>query len=118
MNAKRRNSIIGGAAAASLVAGAIMIANLVTSNTVEVAPGQSVQAAINSAPAGTEIILQAGADYPGFVLKSGIKVRSSRAGEISGRVAKDSSLLARVRSTVNVEPVVRVPIGTRDWAIE
>lgn len=121
MKKRTRNLSIGGAIAAIIAAVGMFFA--LSPSVTNVPAGGDVQAAINSASPGTTIVLRAVADdpnavYPAFVLKSGIRVISSRAGEIMGRVAKDSPLLARVRSTVNAEPVVRVPMGTSDWGID
>lgn len=106
------------AGAGAMLAAAITAVVMLTSgNVVNVAPGGDVQAAINSATAPATIVLEAGATYPAFKLKSGIIVQSSRYAEILGRVPKDSPLLAKVRSTANGDPVVTVPMEVDDYAL-
>src|ERR1044072_9777025 len=75
--------------------------------TIVVPSGGDLQSAINSAAPGDTIVLDAGATYRGpFPLpkKSGdlyITIQSSRAGEITGRVApSQSGLLAKLRSSI------------------
>ncbi len=84
--------------------------------TITVPAGGDLQAAINNATPGDTIVLEAGATYRGpFVLpkKNGdayITIQSSRAGEIAARVSpSQSGLLAKLRSNVGGDPIVRRP---------
>jgi hypothetical protein len=85
---------------------------------INVPVGGNAQSAINSAQAGDVVVLQAGAVYSLLTLKSDIPVRSSRASECVGRVAPGNSCLAKVQSSVPAEPVITVPIGTKNWKID
>jgi hypothetical protein len=59
---KRTGGIIAGGMA-TLAAGTVAMFMLLSSNVIEVGPGDDLQAAINSAPCGATIVLQAGATY-------------------------------------------------------
>jgi hypothetical protein len=85
---------------------------------INVPVGGNAQSAINSAQPGDVVVLQSGAVYALFTMKSGVTVRSSRASEIVGRVAPGSPLLAKVQSSVNGEPVIKFPIGTKNAGIK
>lgn len=111
----KRTKILGGVGAA--MAAAITAVVMLTGGTTNVPAGGDVQAAINAATAPATIVLEASATYPAFTMKSGITVQSSRYAEISGRVAKDSPLLAKVRGTANGDPVVTVPMDVDNWAL-
>jgi hypothetical protein len=86
--------------------------------------GGDLQAAINAAASGDTIILEAGATYRGpFTLtkKTGdafITIQSSRAGEITGRVAPEQSgLLAKLRSNVPGDPIIATSPGAHHYKL-
>jgi hypothetical protein len=86
--------------------------------------GGDLQAAINAAASGDTIILESGATYRGpFTLpkKTGdafITIQSSRAGEITGRVAPtQSSLLAQLRSNVPGDPIIATTPGAHHYKL-
>ncbi|HKR21529.1 MAG TPA: hypothetical protein VJS17_03000, partial [Pyrinomonadaceae bacterium] len=92
--------------------------------TVTVPAGGDLQAAINAAAPGDTIVLEAGATYRGaYVLtkKSGdafITITSSRASEITGRVTpSQSGLLAKLRSNVGGDPVIRTAAGAHHYKL-
>lgn len=92
---------------------------------IEVPPNGNLQAALDSAQPGDVIVLTANADYTCdcvLPVKSGsshITIRSSRAGEIVGRVnpATQSALLARVRSVTAAEPVFKTVSGSHHYTL-
>src|SRR6185295_11962259 len=93
-------------------------ASLARAATIVVPAVGSLQAAINSAVPGDTIVLDAGATYTGpftLPLKSGdsyITIQSSRASEITGRVSpSQSNLLAKLRSNIVAEPVIKTAAG-------
>src|SRR5687768_13793631 len=86
--------------------------------------GGDLQAAINAAVSGDTIIVEAGATYRGpFTLpkKTGdafITIQSSRAGEITGRVAPtQSGLLAKLRSNVPGDPIITALPGAHHYKL-
>src|SRR5215475_7039144 len=92
--------------------------------TLVVPSGGDLQAAINSANPGDTIILDAGAIYRGpFTLpkKTGdsyITIQSSKATEITGRVTpSQSALLARLRSNLVAEPVIKTATGAHHYKL-
>lgn len=62
MAISKRTGIIAGGMAV-LAAGSVAMFMLLSTNTIQVAPGDDLQAAINSAPCGATLVLQAGATY-------------------------------------------------------
>jgi hypothetical protein len=95
-------------------------------NTINVAAGGDLQAALNSAQPGDEVVLQAGATYTGnFLLpvKSGasfITLRSSRCAELPTGVRvtpAQSALMARL-ATPNVAPVLTAPVRSHHWRVQ
>src|SRR5262245_16179127 len=91
--------------------------------TLVVPSGGDLQAAINNAAPGDTIVLEAGATYRGpFTLpkKTGdsyITIQSSRATEITGRVApSQSALLAKLRCST-AEPVIRFAAGAHHYKL-
>ena len=94
--------------------------------TLNVPAGGDLQAALNQAQPGDEVVLEAGATYSGnFVLpvKSGtsfITVRSSRCAELPAGVRvgpAQSSLMARL-ATPNVSAVLTAPVRTHHWRVQ
>lgn len=92
--------------------------------TITVAPGQSVQDAINSASLGDTIIVQAGAIYPvnlDLPAKTGtgfLDIKSSRTSELplGARVGPGQAhLMAKFESRVNAEPVVKTRVGAHHY---
>ena len=99
-------------------------ASIASAATLSVPAGGDLQAAINSAVPGDTIVLEAGATYRGpFVLtkKTGdayITIQSSRAAEITGRVSPaQSALLAKLRSNVGGDPIVRTFPGAHHYKL-
>lgn len=89
-----------------------------------VAPGESIQAALNAAQCGAVIELDAGAIYPGNLTLPNkqcdtyITIQSSRAAELpeGQRVTPaQASLFARIQSTVNAEPVIKTTAGAHHY---
>src|SRR5262245_38883648 len=92
--------------------------------TLVVPAGGDLQAAINSAAPGDTIVLDAGATYRGpFWLpkKTGdsyVTIQSSRAAEITGRVSpSQSSLLAKLRSSVGGDPIIQTVAGAHHYKL-
>src|SRR5215217_4845831 len=90
--------------------------------TLVVPAGGDLQAAIDSAAPGDTIVVEAGATYRGpftLIPKSGasyITIQSSRASEITGRVSpSQSGLLARLRSNVPAEPIIKTAPGAHHY---
>src|SRR5687768_13262259 len=92
--------------------------------TLVVPAGGDLQAAISAAASGDTIILEAGATYSGpFILpnkigESYITIQSARAAEITGRVSpSQSGLLAKLRSNVPGEPIVKTAPGAHHYQL-
>jgi hypothetical protein len=95
-------------------------------NTINVPAGGDLQAALNQAQPGDEVVLQAGATYTGnFLLpvKAGasfITVRSSRCAELPAGVRvgpAQAPLMARL-ATHNVSPVLAAPVRSHHWRVQ
>jgi len=120
---KRTGIIAGGMT--MLAAASITMFSLLSSNVIHVAPGESIQAAINSAPCGAVIELDAGAVYsanltlPKKDCTEFITIQSSRAGELSEgqriNPATQSALLVTLESTINAEPVIQTAFGAHHY---
>ena len=101
----------------------LIFAATACASTLVVPAGGDLQAAINSAAPGDTIVLEAGATYRGpFTLtpKSGesyITIQSSRASEITGRLAPSSqgALLAKLRSNAVAEPILKTSAGAHHY---
>jgi hypothetical protein len=98
----------------------------VTGKTIEVKSGGDLQAAINNAVYGDEIVLESGATFTGgFTLpkKSGsgvIILRSSRSGELpfGTRVSpSNASLMAKIKSPGSNVPALTAVDGSAGWRI-
>lgn len=126
MALNRQTGIIAGGMAMLAVAGAAMFLSL-SSNVIQIHPGDDLQGAINSAPCGSVIELDAGAVYaanltlPKKDCTEFITIQSSRASELAeGRrvnPATDAPLLATLESTVNAEPVVKTVTAAHHYKL-
>lgn len=122
MALNRQTGIIGGALA--LAAGTVTMFALLGGAT-RVAPGESLQAAINSAQCGAVIEVDAGAVYDANITlpkkdcTEFITIQSSRAGELPQGQRIDptvhGSLLAKLQSVVNAEPVIQTAAGAHHY---
>lgn len=91
---------------------------------IAVAPGGSVQSALNTAACGDGVVVQAGVAYPANLTMSKrcagnpIVIQSSRARELPEDIRvtpAQAPLLARFQSTVNAEPVVKTTAGASGY---
>jgi hypothetical protein len=115
-------SIAGGAVLAAALTTVMFVAS---SGVTRVAPGEDLQAAINSAQCGAVIELDAGAAYPANIklpkkdCTEFITIQSSRAAELPQGQRIDpvaqASLLATLESTVNAEPVIQTATGAHHY---
>lgn len=112
---KTKVGAIGALVAAATLTMALF---LTSSNEINVPVGGNLQQAINDAPCGATLVLEAGQAYPfnGTLPKKDcadqwITIQSSRTSELPEGVrvspATQAPLFAKLQSTVNAEPVVR-----------
>lgn len=124
MRARTFNLTLAGAA----VAGATVVGMfLFSSSVIRVAPGEDIQAAINSAPCGSTIELDAGATYPANLTlpkkdcAEFITIQSSRASELPEGIridpATQAPLLATLESTINAEPVIKTATASHHYKL-
>lgn len=123
MALSRQTGIIGGALA--LTAAATVMTFVMMSGPTRVAPGESLQAAINSAQCGEVIEVDAGAVYDANVIlpkkdcAEFITIQSSRAGELPQGQRIDpvthGPMLAKLQSVVNAEPVIHAGAGAHHY---
>lgn len=113
--------IVGVVVAAATVTTTML---MITVSDINVPVGGDVQAAVNSAPCGATIVLEAGQTYNGNITlpkkdcQEAITIRSSRTAELpeGQRVGPaQAALFARLQSTVNAEPVVKAVIGAHHY---
>lgn len=126
MAISKRTGIIAGGAMAAMAATVTMF-TLLSSGPIRVAPREDLQAAINSAPCGAVIELDAGATYsrnitlPKKDCTEFVTIQSSRAGELpeGKRIdpASQSPLLATIESVVNAEPVIQTAAGAHHYKL-
>lgn len=117
--------VIVGVVGAVVLAGAAGATTLFLSSSSVIPAGGDVQAAINSAACGDVVTLEAGATYPANLTLPNkqcsefITIQSSRAGELPEGVrintATQASLLAKLQSTVNAEPVIKTAPGAHHY---
>lgn len=122
MTTTTRNLSLAGITAAALTTIAVV---LTLSGPIHVAPGEDLQSALNSAPCGSVIELDAGATYPANLTLPNkdctdyTVIQSSRASELPEGQRVDpvtqSALLTKLVSTVNAEPVIKTAPGAHHY---
>lgn len=126
MALNKRTGIIAGGMTALAAAGVTMF--MLLAGPIRVAPGEDLQAAINSAPCGSVIELQAGAVYPANITLPKkdcvdyLVIQSSRVGELpAGKRVNpftQSALLAQLQGVVTAEPIVKTAAGAHHYRLD
>lgn len=124
MRARTRNLSLAGIGMAAAALGVMVFT---ASSIIRVAPGENIQTAINDAPCGSTIELDAGVTYPANLTlpkkdcSEFITIQSSRAAELPEGKRIDpvaqAALLTTLESTINAEPVIKTATAAHHYKL-